>query len=56
LHRALVGVLQSPDVRSALTDIGSQLIANSPEEFAAVIRAEHARYGRLIAEAGIRLD
>ena len=56
LHRALAHVLQSAEVQNSLKEIGTQPVANSPEEFAAVIRAEHARYGRLIAEAGIRLD
>lgn len=56
LHRAITSVLQLPDVRAATIDAGARPIGNTPEEFAAVIRAEYARYGKLIREAGIKLE
>jgi tripartite-type tricarboxylate transporter receptor subunit TctC len=56
LHQALTAVLHQPDVQAAFINAGSKPIGNTPEEFAEVIRAEHARYGRLINEAGISLD
>lgn len=56
LHRALAAVLRLPDVRAAFIGSGSTPIGNTPDEFAEIIRAEHARYGKLISEAGIRLD
>jgi tripartite-type tricarboxylate transporter receptor subunit TctC len=56
LHRGLKSVLQLPDVRAAMNDSGSTPIGNTPEEFAEVIRTEYARYGKLVSEAGIRLD
>lgn len=56
LQRALASVLRLPDVRAAIIDAGGRPIGNTPEEFAAVIRSEYARYGKLIGEAGLRLD
>lgn len=56
LHRAVAEILALPDVRASLIDTGATPVGNRPEEFAAFIRAEHARYGKLIAETGIKLD
>ena len=56
VHRAIVDVLQQPDVRTTFVESGSTVIGNRPEEFAAAIRDEHARYGRLIVESGVKLD
>ena len=51
-----VSTVRLPDVRAAFVDAGGRLIGNTPEEFAEVIRAEHARYGKLLRDAAIRLD
>jgi tripartite-type tricarboxylate transporter receptor subunit TctC len=56
LNAALVKVLQSPEIRDGIVNTGADVGGNSPEEFSAFIRAEHARWGRVIREAGIRLD
>ena len=56
LHRAITTVLALPDVRADIIDAGGRPIGNTPEEFAEVIRAEYARYGKLIGEAGIKLE
>jgi tripartite-type tricarboxylate transporter receptor subunit TctC len=56
LHRAITGVLQLPDVHAAVLESGARPIGNTPEEFARVLSAEYVRYGRLIGEAGIKLE
>lgn len=56
LHRALAAVLQQPEMQAAIVESGSKPIINTPEEFARVIRAEYLRYGKLISDAGIKLD
>jgi tripartite-type tricarboxylate transporter receptor subunit TctC len=56
LNRAIVKVLNLPDVREAITATGAEIGGDTPEQFAAYIRAEHARWGKLIADAGIRLE
>ena len=35
---------------------GSTPLGGSPEEFAAYLKAEHAKWGSLIREAGIKMD
>lgn len=41
-------------MRAEFTGRGSEVTGTSPEEAAALIRAEHARYGKLVAELGLR--
>jgi tripartite-type tricarboxylate transporter receptor subunit TctC len=56
LQGAVARVLALPDIRASYTETGFQTVGDTPEAFAAFIRAEHARWGRLIAEAGIQAD
>jgi tripartite-type tricarboxylate transporter receptor subunit TctC len=54
LHRETAKVLAMPDVRKRLDELGLDLIGGSPEEFAAVIKAETPQWAKVIREAGIR--
>jgi tripartite-type tricarboxylate transporter receptor subunit TctC len=54
LHRETVRILALPDVRKRFAELGSEVIGNSPGEFAAVIKAEIPQWAKLIKEAGIR--
>lgn len=54
LNAELVKALRSPDVRQRVEAGGSVLIANSPQEFAAMFKESFAIYGRLVKEAGLK--
>jgi tripartite-type tricarboxylate transporter receptor subunit TctC len=54
LNTELVRALRSPDVRQRIEAGGSVLIANSPQEFAAMFKESFAIYGKVIREAGIK--
>lgn len=54
IQAAVARVLALPDIRASNRETGFETVGDTPEEFAAFIRAEHARWGKLIAEAGIR--
>ena len=56
LNREGVRALQSPEVRDRFKAMGADVIGNSPEKAAANIQFEHARLGKLVREAGIRLE
>jgi tripartite-type tricarboxylate transporter receptor subunit TctC len=53
LGDALRATLQAPEVSQRLTSRGLPVVANTGEEFTAVIRADHQKYGKLTADAGI---
>ena len=57
LYQETVKALKMPEVIDRLaTQGGNELVGNTPEEFAIIIKSEIAYYGKLIREADIRLD
>ena len=55
LHREVVEALKKPDVMDRLaTQGGSELVGNSPEEFAQVIKNDLAKYAKLVKSANIQ--
>lgn len=54
LHRELVRAYTAPEVRDQLRAGGSFAAADTPEEFAAFVRAEQEKWSRVIREAGIK--
>ncbi|HUP95720.1 MAG TPA: tripartite tricarboxylate transporter substrate binding protein [Burkholderiales bacterium] len=53
LHAEITKVLALPDVRERLAGIGFDPCSNSPEEFSAQVKADIARWGKVIRDAGI---
>jgi tripartite-type tricarboxylate transporter receptor subunit TctC len=56
LHRETAAALAPPDVRRKLTDLGLDVVGNSPAEFSAVIAREIPQWAKVIKGAGIRLS
>ena len=57
LYQESAKALKMPDVIDRLaTQGGNELVGSSPEQFAALIKAEIAKYGKVIKEAGIRIE
>ncbi|MFM2346467.1 MAG: hypothetical protein RL654_1220 [Pseudomonadota bacterium] len=48
--------LQNPELRRRLGDEGADAVGGSPEQFAALIRDEIPRWGRVVRESGARID
>jgi tripartite-type tricarboxylate transporter receptor subunit TctC len=45
-----------PDVRTRMNNAGIDVRGGTPEAFAAEMRADHERYGRIVKEFNIRAD
>lgn len=56
LYGEAVKALQAPEVRDKLLALGANVVGNSPAQFADFIRTEHARWGKVVRQAGIRAD
>jgi tripartite-type tricarboxylate transporter receptor subunit TctC len=56
LSSACNKALSEPSVREKITSQGNEVMGGSPEQFAALIRAEHARWGKVVRATGISLD
>lgn len=56
VHASVSQALKDPAVRKRIEDTGSQIINNSPEQFAAQIKAEYAVYKRVVDTAKLKLN
>jgi tripartite-type tricarboxylate transporter receptor subunit TctC len=56
LNREIAKIIRSPDVVERLASQGAEPVAGSPAEFGAYIKAETAKYAKLIKAAGIKPD
>ncbi len=57
LNREVVKALKLPDVIERLaTQGGNELVGNTPEQFAQVIKGDLAKYAKLVKEAGIKIE
>ena len=56
LNREIVAILQLPEVKNHLLAEGAEPVGNAPEEFGEFIKAEIAKWGKVIRAAGLRTD
>jgi tripartite-type tricarboxylate transporter receptor subunit TctC len=57
VHAETLKAMQSPEVRAKLVEIGvDETVTRTPEEFAAIVRADAARYAKVVKDAGLKLD
>ena len=56
IQRDVSRVVNQPDNRERLVSMGVDIIAGTPDEFAAYLRAEIARYTKVIKETGIKAE
>jgi len=57
LHADLVKAMTTPDVKAKLEGIGADgTVSRTPEEFAALVRADTARYAKIVKEIGLKID
>ena len=56
LHREIARFLRTPDAKERLLKAGIEAVGNTPAEFAAIIRDDMAIKGKIIRDAGIRME
>jgi tripartite-type tricarboxylate transporter receptor subunit TctC len=56
LAREIANLLTLPDIRDALAKQGNEINSAGPDAFAAIIRRDLAKWGKLAREANIRID
>jgi tripartite-type tricarboxylate transporter receptor subunit TctC len=56
LHEVVTRYLTQPDARDRFLKMGVEVVADTPEQFAAAIRADAAAMGKVVKEARIRVD
>ncbi len=56
LNAELVRILKLPDVRERMTGLGADIVGSTPQEFAAYLQEEIAKWGKVARQAGVKLD
>jgi len=49
-------VLALPEVKDRLVVLGAEIVASTPQEFGAFLKADIAKWGRLVKDAGIKVE
>ena len=52
----IVRIVNAPDVRQKLLDMGAEPAPNTPEEFAAMVKAEVTKWGDVVRKSGATVD
>jgi len=55
VNKQAVQALHAPEVKERFSALGFVIIANTPEQFAAVVKSEVAKFRKVIKESGIEL-
>jgi len=57
LHHAVAKILAAPEMKERfLTTIGGDPVGGTPEQFAADIKADIARWAKIVRDSGLKLD
>jgi tripartite-type tricarboxylate transporter receptor subunit TctC len=48
LHNAIIAALNDPQIKASLTDLGFEIVGNTPEQFARYQAEESARWKKVI--------
>ncbi len=56
IYSEIISALKMPDVRERFAAIGVDVVGNTPGEFAALIKAEIAKWGKVIKDANIKAN
>jgi tripartite-type tricarboxylate transporter receptor subunit TctC len=54
LNKEINNILQQPDVTARISALGTDAAGSTPQQLAALLKADHARWAKVIREAGIR--
>ena len=56
LHREIVKAMALPDIQEKMVALGFLAVDTTPEQAAALFRAESAKWSKVIREAGIKAN
>ena len=56
LHAEFTRALAAPDVREKMLALGAEPVGSTPEQFTAYVKAEAAKYAKLVRTSGAKVD
>ncbi|MEO7403953.1 MAG: tripartite tricarboxylate transporter substrate binding protein [Burkholderiales bacterium] len=55
-HNDVVAVLALPDIRERVAQLGFDVVGNTPDAYAALVRADIAKWQRVVTQSGAKAD
>lgn len=56
MNAAMKKISASPDLRRRFSNLGAELITNSPEQFSAFVKTEIIKWAKVVKDSGIRIE
>ena len=56
LHRDITSIVTQGDIREKFAQLGLDTVGGAPDELAAVIKSDIAKWAKVIKDAGIKAD
>jgi tripartite-type tricarboxylate transporter receptor subunit TctC len=56
MQREIEKIVNLPEIQERLSASGAEPVASTPEQFGAIVRADMAKWARVIREAGIQQE
>ena len=56
VNREVVRILLTADLKEKFFNTGVEVVASAVEEFAAKVKSERVKWGKVIKDAGIRIE
>ena len=56
IHADLIKVLALPDVKERMFNLGMEVAGSTPEQLAALVNSDIAKWGKVIKDSGVRVD
>jgi len=56
LNREIVRIVRTPEITERIKQLGSEPVGDTPEQFAAFVRAESEKYAKAVRESGAKAE
>jgi tripartite-type tricarboxylate transporter receptor subunit TctC len=56
LNAEIVKIARLPDIRERMTSLGADAVGNAPEQFAGFLKADTAKWAKVVKQSGARID
>jgi tripartite-type tricarboxylate transporter receptor subunit TctC len=56
LNGEIVKILRLPEVRERMSSLGAEIVGSTPEQFASFLKADTAKWAKIVKESGAKID
>jgi tripartite-type tricarboxylate transporter receptor subunit TctC len=56
LNGEILKILRLPEVRERMSSLGAEIVGSTPEQFASFLKADTAKWAKIVKESGAKID